>query len=184
MRPIACGLAARFRGFIADRRAVSALEFALILPIMLTLYFGTVDLGDGLIIKRKVTHVASSLSDLVTQSKTITTADMKNIFDAAEAIIVPYDVGTLKMTVSEIKIDANGNATVAWSKTRNGTALTKNSAYAGLPAGVKQASTYLITAKVSYDYTPTVGYVLTGTHTLEDQFFLRPRQGASIAEPL
>ena len=166
--------------FAADRRGVSALEFALILPVMLVLYFGSVELGDALSINRKVTHITSSLSDLVTQSKTITNTDMDNILDAAESIIIPYDVGTLKMTVSGISIDAQGIATVAWSDTRNGTALTAGSTYSGLPDGVNQASTFLVTAQVSYDYTPTIGYILTGTYTLQDQFYLRPRASSTV----
>jgi Flp pilus assembly protein TadG len=162
---------------------VSAVEFALILPIMLALYFGSFELGDGLTVKRKVTHITSSLADLITQSKTITADDMENILDAAESIIVPYDVDKLKMTVSAITIDADGVAKVAWSKTRNGTALTPGNTYTGLPTGVNQPSTYLVTAKVSYDYTPTIGYLLTGTFTLEDQFYLRPRQSETITYP-
>jgi Flp pilus assembly protein TadG len=180
---VVSGVIGRFRQFAADRRAVSALEFALILPILLSLYFGTVELGEALTIKRKVTHVTSSVGDLVTQSKTITSADMSNFFDAAESIIVPYNVNNLKMTVSAIKIDANGDAKVKWSRTRNGTALTKDDPYLNLPAGVNQADTFLITAKVSYDYTPMIGYLLTGSFTFEDQFYLRPRQGNEIAEP-
>ncbi len=59
------------RRFAGDRKGVSAVEFALILPLMLALYFGGIELGDALTIKRKVTRVTSSLSDLVTQSTTI-----------------------------------------------------------------------------------------------------------------
>ena len=170
-----------FARFARTAEGVSALEFALVLPAMLALYFGTVELGQALSINRKVTHVTSSLADLVTQSKTITNADMTNILDAAESIIVPYDVNTLKMTITGITINSSGVAKVAWSDTRHGTALTVNSNYTGtLPAGVNQASTFLVTADVSYDYTPRIGYILTGTFTLHDQFFLRPRASSTV----
>jgi Flp pilus assembly protein TadG len=179
LRPLKRHLASLAR----DRKGVSALEFALILPVLLILYFGTDELGEGLTVQRKVTHVTSSIGDLVTQSKTISSTDMENFFDAAESIIIPYNVNKLKMTVTALQIDASGNAKVVWSHTRNGTALTANAPYTGLPDGVKQASTFLITAKVTYDYTPTIGYLLTGTFTITDQFYLRPRQGSTIAAP-
>lgn len=166
--------------FAEDRSGLSALEFALILPIMLALYFGTVEVGDALTIDRKVTHITSSLGDLVTQSKTITSADMTNILDAAELIIIPYDVNTLKMTISEVFINPQGVAKVVWSTTRNGTALACNAVYSDIPAGVNQANTYFVTATVSYDYTPVVGYIITGTFTLKDQFYLRPRASTSV----
>ena len=75
------------------------------LPMMLTLYLGGVELSDALTINRKVTHVTSSLGDLVTQSKSITNTDMSDIFDAAASIITPYNAGALKMVVSGISID-------------------------------------------------------------------------------
>jgi Flp pilus assembly protein TadG len=170
--------AIRFR---VDLAALSAVEFALVLPIMLTLYLGGVELSDALTINRKVTHVTSTLADLVAQSKTITDSDMEDIFDAAESIMTPYDITGMEMVVSGIAIDADGVATVAWSDTRGGTALVKDSTYTGLPVGVNQASTFLVMAKVNYDYTPIIGYVLTGTYDLHDQFYLRPRLSTSVA---
>lgn len=164
-----------------DLAGLSAVEFALVLPIMLTLYLGGVELSDALTINRKVTHVTSTLGDLVAQSKTITDSDIEDIFNAAESIITPYDVNALKMVVSGIEIDEDGIATVAWSDSRNMTALTVNSVYSDLPSGVKQPNTFLVAAKATYDYTPMIGYVLTGTYNLHDQFYLRPRLTTTVA---
>lgn len=170
----------RWFGFARDRRGVSAVEFALILPLMLVLFFGGDELGDALSISRKVTHITSSLSDLVTQSKTITNSDMSDIFDAAGAIITPYSSSILKMKVSEIAIDANSKATVAWSDASNDTALTVGSVVT-LPAALVQPSTYLVMSEVHYSFKPVVGYVMTGTYDLSDKFYSKPRLSASIA---
>ncbi|HVY19643.1 MAG TPA: TadE/TadG family type IV pilus assembly protein [Bauldia sp.] len=170
--------------FIRDKRGVSAVEFALILPVMLTMYLGCNELGNGLTIARKVTHVTSTLSDLVTQSKnSISSTEMTNILNAAASIMTPYGTSLLKIKVSEYKIDANSKVTVEWSSAYNDTALTKNAVITNLPANVKQASTYLITAEVHYAYTPTIGYVMTGTFDLHDQFYLRPRLSDGITGP-
>ena len=42
------------RRFWMDGHGVSAVEFALIVPILLSLYFGAVEVGQALIINRKV----------------------------------------------------------------------------------------------------------------------------------
>ncbi len=161
---------------VRDRRGVSAVEFALILPVMLTLYLGGVELSDALIIQRKVTHVTSSLGDLVTQAKSISDNDMSNILDAAASVMTPYSTGSLlKIRISQIKIDGNGKATVTWSDARNDTPLTKGATITGLPAAVAQANTYIVTAEVHYSYTPTIGYLMTGSFDLNDEFYLRPR---------
>jgi Flp pilus assembly protein TadG len=169
-------LARRFGG---DESGVSAVEFALVLPIMLALYLGGVEVGDALTIKRKVTNVTSSLSDLVTQSKIISNNDMKNILDAAATIIAPYDDSQLKIKVSGVAIDSKGKATVQWSDAYHDNPLAKDSAIT-LPAGVSQKDTFIVTTEVHYAFTPTIGYVMTGTFDLTDQFYLRPRLGSKI----
>jgi Flp pilus assembly protein TadG len=166
--------------WLSDEAGVSAVEFALLLPFMLTLFFGGVELTEALTIDRKVTHVTSTLADLVTQSKTITSTDMTNILDAAAAVISPYSASGLKMVISQVKIDANGSATVDWSQARNTTALTKGSSVT-LPSAVKDKNTYLIMSSAHYAYTPAIGYVITGTLDLHDQFYLKPRISSVIA---
>ncbi len=168
-----------FRRLLKDRSAISAVEFALLLPLMLTLYIGGIQLSDALTISRKVTHVTSSLGDLVTQSKSITNADMTNILDAASSVMAPYSSTPLEIKVSGISIDSNGKATVAWSDARNATALTVGSTVT-LPGAVDQPNSFLVTAEVHYPYTPSIGYVLTGSFDLHDQFYLRPRLSDTI----
>jgi len=170
------------RRFRVDQSGVSAVEFALVLPIMLLLYFGAVELGDALTIKRKVTGVTSALTDLVTQSKKVTDKDMQNIFKAAKAIMTPYDDGKLAIKITGIRIDANGKATVAWSDALNDTPLAKGSSVS-VPDKVAADDSFLVTTEVHYDYTPTIGYVMTGSFDLNDQYYLRPRLSSEVKRP-
>lgn len=169
-----------FNRLAGDQSGVSAVEFALILPLMLTLYIGGHEFGQALTINRKVTQVTSTIADLVTQSKTITNADMVNFFDASEGIMLPYDSGNLTMTVSLLSVDASGIAKVVWTDSRDTVGLTVNSVV-NIPDTVDAPSTYLIRSEVHYQYTPRIGYQLTGTFDLTDTFYLRPRLGTSIA---
>jgi Flp pilus assembly protein TadG len=162
-------------GFARDARGISAVEFALILPVMLSLYLGGDELGHGLTISRKVTHVSSSLSDLITQSTKITDTDMTNILNAAASVITPYSTSNLTIVISEYYVDKNKNVTVQWSDGYHKSALNVGTVITNLPTGLLTASTYIVTAEVHYSYTPTVGYVMTGTFDLHDQFYLRPR---------
>ena len=163
-----------------DRSGVSAVEFALILPILLALYLGGNELGHALTIDRKVTHVTSAVADLVTQAKTISNSEMTNILDAAESIMTPYLTTDLKIKVSFVTIDADSVATVVWSDARNDTAFAPGTEIQ-LPAGIKQPDTYLIVSEVHYNYVPIIGYVMTGNFDLSDTFYLRPRLSETIA---
>jgi len=165
----------RIRRIARDQRGVSAVEFALLAPVMVGLYLGCVEISEGVGADRKVSLTAAALANLTAQAQTLTTTDMTNILDASGAIIVPYSASLLKMTVTCLKIDANKNVTVKWSVTRNGTA---DSGSMTIPSALAVANSWLILAKTSYAYTPVVGYTITGTLTLSDQMYMSPRISA------
>ena len=101
------------RRLFRDCGAVSAVEFALVFPLMLTLYLGGSEVGNGLSISREVSHVASTLGDLVGQCSSISNADMNNIMAAAVYVIAPYATTDLTIRLSGISTDSNSKATVA-----------------------------------------------------------------------
>jgi Flp pilus assembly protein TadG len=169
----------RLGGLAGDERGVSAVEFAMLLPLMLSLYLGAVELSQGIAADRKVTLTARTVADLVSQAFSINNADMTNSLNAASAVMAPYPVGNLKVTVSSVQIDANSKATIAWSDTLNGTARGVGSTVT-LPSALLVANTYLIWGEVQYTYKPTIGYVVTGTLTLKDQIYMRPRLSNSV----
>ena len=167
------------RRFLRDKRGVSAVEFAMLLPLMITLYLGGVEVSSAIAVDRKVTQVARTLGDLVTQSTTLNATDMTNILNAASSVVQPYSPSLIKVTVSRVDIDANKIAKVVWSKTLNGTARAPNSVVT-LDDALNTANTSLIWAESQYGYTPTVGYVITGTMTLKDQIYMRPRLSDTV----
>jgi Flp pilus assembly protein TadG len=168
-----------FTRFARDRRGVSAVEFAMLLPLMMTLYLGAVEISQGVGIDRKVTLTTRTVADLASQVSSINNADMTNMLNASASVVQPYDSSKLKVTVSAVTIDANGNAKISWSDTLNGSKRAVGSAVT-LPAALNIANTTLIWSEVSYSYKPTIGYVVTGTLNLSDQIYMRPRLSDTV----
>jgi Flp pilus assembly protein TadG len=160
--------------FVHDRRAVSAVEFAMLLPLMMTLYLGGVEVSQAVSVDRKVSLTARAVADLVAQGTNISNTEMSNILNAAKAVAAPFPSNSLKVKVSSVKIDANKKATVEWSDALNTSAYAKDKQVT-IPAGLSIANSYIIWAEVEYSYTPVIGYVITGTVKLADQIFMRPR---------
>ena len=173
-------LARRMRRLAADRRGVSAIEFALLLPLLLALYVAGTELTKGVAIGRKVTLTARTVADLVSRVSTTSTSDLQNSLSAALAVIAPYATAPMTVTVSQVKIDSNGNATVDWSCSYQGTARAAGSAVT-LPAALASANTYLIWGESEYAYPPPIGYVISGTILLKDQFYTAPRLSNDVA---
>jgi Flp pilus assembly protein TadG len=107
---------------------------------------------------------------------------MTSILGATTAVMAPYSDTNLKITVSSVQINSQGVAKVSWSDTKNGTARAVGSTVT-LPAALNVASTSLIWAEASYAYTPTIGYVITGTKNLTDQIYMRPRLSDCVLRP-
>jgi Flp pilus assembly protein TadG len=179
MHPRHPTLISRLREFARARSGIAAVEFAAVLPFMLTAYLGGIEYGDGVAINRKVAVTTRSVADLASRYTTIKNADAAAILGASSAVIAPYDAGQLAVTVSEVSVDAQGNASIAWSDTLNGTARAKGSPIT-LPGGLATPGSFYILGEVKYSYTPTLGYVLTGTLNFSNQIFMSPRESASI----
>jgi Flp pilus assembly protein TadG len=168
------------RRFAKARSGLAAVEFAMLVPVLMTLYLGCVEVTTAVATQRKVTLTAHALADLPSRFTAVTNADMSNILAAASDIIVPYAAAQLKSVISELAIDANGQATVVWSDTLNGTARTVGSVV-NIPTNLAVANTYLLLGETQYSYNPSYGYAVTGTLTLSEQIFMRPRQSNSVA---
>jgi Flp pilus assembly protein TadG len=119
------------------------------------------------------------VTDLATQYITIDNLDMSTILGASTSIVAPYAATNITVTVSEITTDNSGNGTVTWSDSLNGTARTVGSAIT-LPASLKTPNISLIFGEVTYKYTPALGYVMTGTITMSDSFYMLPRLSNSV----
>jgi Flp pilus assembly protein TadG len=177
--PTSTNVLSRLRGFARGQDGMAAVEFAVILPFMLTAYLGGVEIGNGVAVDRKVAITTRSVADLASRYTKITDVDMNNILGASATIIAPYASAPLAVTVSGVTVDNKGKATIDWSNTLNGTARTKG-APVTLPGTLASPGAYYVWGEVQYAYTPTLGYVMTGTWNLSNQIFMSPRESGTI----
>ncbi len=160
------------------RDGVAAVEFAFVLPIMLAIYFGIVEVAQGVMIDRKVTQLNRTLADLASQVSTISDGYRNNVFAAANMVMVPYTDVAPKMMFASVVVDGAGAAKVCWSEASAGATAPGAGTPVSLPAGLRIPNSSLIMARASYEFTPTIGYVLTGKITLGDvDIYMRPRVG-------
>jgi Flp pilus assembly protein TadG len=201
MKPLAVSeLSAALRSsamrLVRDSRGIAAVEFAVIVPLMLVMFFGMIEFSSGVAVNRKVALVTQELADLTSRYQSVSDTDFTNFNNIGIAMMKPYDSTPLKATISELYIDpSTGAGRVQWSKgavprTVNSTAVPSTVVvpsaliardpvtHAILPGQ------YLIFTEANYLYTPAVGYVMAKAGvTLSNQMFMRPRLTTCVFYP-
>ncbi|WP_321499867.1 TadE/TadG family type IV pilus assembly protein [Breoghania sp.] len=170
--------------FIECQRGVAAVEFALILPVLILLLLGASELTRALTYNRKVTQAGYTVGDLVAQSDSVSASDVTDIYAAAGAIMQPYPSDGLNVVIASVVFDEDANATVAWSCTNgSGAWPTGGSPPITIPDGLKLANTSLIITVSSYSYRPTFDAIIPNGIEMGETFFLRPRLVETISDP-
>lgn len=169
------------RRLCGDRRGISAVEFAFVLPLLVLIYVAGYQLSDAISAYRKVTIATRAIADLTTQYTSVADTDLDTVLSASQQIMTPYSADNAVSVVSEISVDASGNATVTWSRARptTATAQTVGAPYT-LPSDIDQPNTSLIVASMTYDYVPRVAATIIGRIPMHEQIIMSPRRSPSI----
>lgn len=168
----------KLANFWDDVRGLSAIEFALLAPIMLAFYFGGVEISDVMTVDRRVTTVASATADIVAQATQIDDGDMADVFTAASSIMQPYNGGAIQIVVSSVA-DNNGVATVLWSDGYQTPPRGVGSTVT-LPSGLLTPGGSVIMAEVTFVYDSPFADVYILNPILNDTFYLKPRRVLQI----
>ena len=176
----------RLRG---DTRGVAAVEFALIIPLVIVVYAGGFEIAQAATVYRKVTDTTVQLANVTSQYTTLTyPQDFNTVFGASSQIMAPYSTGPLTITLSEVTTDSSGStsAKVIWTQSyANGTpgACATSGTPVTLPTGLPSPSSNYILVQTTYQYTSTVGSAFVGNIPMKDQIFMIPRESLSIPCP-
>ncbi len=148
-------------------------EFAIVLPAMLLMLLGSVEVAQMVEAHRRVTRAASTVADIVAQNREVDAARLTDIFRAADLMLAPLPAETLGVRVSSFVADDKGKVAVEWAE-QKGT-------YAG-SAPANSLGTYklqenqsVIVADVSYRYDPILQWVLPDEIAMQKRMILRPR---------
>jgi Flp pilus assembly protein TadG len=172
------------RKLALSKDGMAAIEFAMIVPLMLFLFMGSVEFSQALTVDRRVTQIASSAADLVAREKSITTTEVDGIMQIVNHLMSPYDSSRLRVTLLNVYSAMNNAADtrVCWSYNHNGGVNTyaDNQTYS-MPSGILGKGSSAIVTEVSYDYQPLIfNYFIESAFTMEEKFYLKPRLSNSV----
>jgi len=162
-----------------DERGVSAVEFAMLAPVMIAMYFGLAEFCQGFMAQKRMGHAASMVADLIAQRDVITGAQVDDVFQVGSLIMKPFSGTPLKLRVSSVTRGADGVARVDWSRGSGLTARTAASTVT-VPTGLIANGETVVMSEATYDYDSPVDYMMPAITTFSQTFYLRPRSVEKI----
>ena len=156
-----------------DERGVSAVEFAMLAPVLIGFYFGMAEFCQGDMAQKRMGHVTSMVADLVAQEDSVGTANLDDIFDLGGLIMKPFNASGLKQRVSSVT-RTDGVARVDWSRGDGMVARAVNSTIT-LPDNLIVDGQSVVVSEATYDYDSPVDYFMPTITRFSHIYYLRPR---------
>ncbi|WP_439478690.1 TadE/TadG family type IV pilus assembly protein [Brevundimonas sp.] len=156
-----------------DERGVSAIEFAMLAPVLIAFYFGMAEFCQGFMAQKRMGHVSAMVADLVAQEESVATANLDDIFEIGGLIMKPFSTAALEQRVSSVTRTA-GVARIDWSRGDGMAARAVNSTIT-LPTDLISDGESVIVSEATYDYDSPVDYFMPGITRFSHIYYLRPR---------
>lgn len=160
------------RRFGADRRGVAAVEFALVVPVLIVCYFGLAEFCQAYMAQKRAQHTTSQIADMVARAPTTSRAEIDAIMDVGSLIMQPFAEAPLSLRVTSITRGADGIARVDWSRARGMTGL---SGVQAVPDGLIANGETIIMGESRYAYDSPIGRLLPAVANFNGRHYLRPR---------
>ena len=166
-----------------DRSGLAAVEFALILPVMILFAMGIAEVGRFALLSLKLQHAANTMADLASRDEELSLAAVQSMFSAMQHIVQPFEIGADGLViVSGVGVDAGGEPTVFWQE--EGAGALDEASVVGAEGGdaalpddlILRDGETVIVAEAYFHYTPWLLRIVPET-ILRRMAFYRPRLG-------
>jgi Flp pilus assembly pilin Flp len=167
--------------FVRDEDGMAAIEFALILPVMLVLFVGMVELTLRLSESRRTTLLSGMIGDLVAQSESgqISDSELDDYYAAARYVLLPFDDSRVLVRVSSFSYDSESDEVKRdWELTKGGLdeavcpELTADDLPEEMISVIEEASTPIIATRVCRQQKTMISKML-GMNLEKSPIFIR-----------
>lgn len=171
-------LLAKGRAVLAAQGGVAAVEFALLAPVLLLVYFGSVDLSQGIEADRKLAYVTNTLGDLTAQTTgEVSYSDIEGLMGIADTVLRPFDASRVSLRITVADVASDGSYSLHEPPVTRGGTASACSGTVTIPDSMRDLARghSVIITEGCYAYKPVVGYVLDTDVPLYKRNFHLPR---------
>lgn len=173
------------RELLCDQSGMPAIEFAVLLPMVLILFLGSYETANLVLAYMKLEASAETTADLVAQTRVSTVlqgTDFTNFTNAAKEVLTPLPTSGSQLKIAYASITySTGSPVIDWHyEVNSATAITVANAsniedLANLGNEASGSTDSVIVVQLTYAYSSPISYVLQSSYTLTEWAFNRPR---------
>jgi len=171
------------RRYRDDEKGIAAIEFAIIAPIMIGMYFGLAEIASAISVDRRISHGTNVAGDLATQQPEVKDADIEEVISAAVRVMGVPDVSNISIDMESFILPAEGQPPESRGRIRlnNGVGNWTNYDASGLDTKLLNSRSGVVVTRVRYNYTPLELRFFDSTVRLEETFLLKPRRSDAVS---
>lgn len=166
-----------------DEAGLAAVEFALILPLLILFSLVMIETSRFLLLNLKLSHVATSMADLATRERDLSVGTLDSLFASVQHLIQPFPFASMGVVIVSGVTENQAHAmTVSWQR-RGAGSLTPTSEVgtaggaATLPDTIDVgADQTMVVSEAFYQYQPWLLGVIPA-QLLRHVAYFRPRLG-------
>lgn len=162
-----------------DEQGIAAIEFAIIAPIMIVMYFGLAEIASTIAVDRKVSHAANVMGDLATQQPDLDDRDVEEIISATLRVIDVNDLNNVSVDIESFILPGSGQPPESRGRIQLNDDFGRFDA-SNLDDKLLNENSGIVVARIQYKYTPIELRFFDSTITLKETFMLKPRRSDSV----
>lgn len=190
------GWRSSLQALVSDSRGIAAVEFALIAPLLFSLYFVTMEVSQAVETSKKVSRAASMAADLITQQQSIARTEVDAVMKIGGSVLQPYSRSVSKTFVTAIQVtdEPTPRVLVVWSRKLVDGAATPDlvkDTVTTVPDALRVRNTFLIRVVTELEYKPVITWAAESKPVLGlaaafdnismgETYYLRPRMSQTI----
>ena len=179
-----CATAARLspRRFRDDERGIAAIEFAIIAPIMIGMYFGLAEMASAISVDRRISHGTNVAGDLSTQQPELIDGDIEEVISAALRVMNVPDIDQVSIDMESFILPAADQPAESRGRIRLNSAVGGFQSFdaTDLDPKLLNENSGVVVTRVRYNYTPIKFRFFDSTVRLEETFLLKPRRSDAV----
>lgn len=170
------------RRYRQDEDGIAAIEFAIIAPIMIGMYFGLAEMASAISVDRRISHGTNVAGDLATQQPQLRDGEIEEVVAAAMRVMGVTDVDQIAIDMESFILPAVDQPPESQGRIRVNNSVGQFTSFdaSTLDSKLLNANSGVVVTRVKYRYTPLQLRFFDSTITLEETFLLKPRRSDSV----